>query len=81
MRHDHLVESMREGLINKSAPLTIEIFYSVENNRFTDVFGELIINPFDLITTNDLYLFRQDSRLNEFPHRDFANITIKIMEA
>lgn len=79
MRHDNLIESMREGLINNNAPLVIEIF--CDGNRFTDVFGEDIFNIFELITANDLYLFKQDPRRNEFQHRELPNIIIKIIEA
>lgn len=81
MRHDYLIRSMKEGLINKTAPFTITIFYDAEGNRFTDTFGEDIVNIFELLTTNDIYLFKGDSRRNEFPHRDYSNIIIQIMEA
>lgn len=46
---------------------TLYLYYYEQQNVFTDIDGIVIYNIFEIITPNDLFLFRHDSGFNYFP--------------
>lgn len=57
----------------------IRIFFFKEENVFTDNDWNVIINPFQFITPNDLYLFRHDPGYSCFPKADDPEILVEIV--
>ena len=55
----------------------IFIRWNKMENKFYDLYGEPIY-IFDLITPNDLYLFRHDPGYCMFPHKDNRKILCEI---
>jgi hypothetical protein len=54
------------------------LYYNTEQNMFYDQNGILIINIFELITPNDLLLFRQDPGHCIFQYKNKDNILYEI---
>lgn len=58
---------------------TMFIYYYEEENVFTKDDGRVIFNIFDIITPNDLYLFRYDPSFSCFSMKDNRNILVDII--
>lgn len=56
------------------------IYYDPESNAFYDEDGAQIDNIFELITPNDLYLYRHDPGCNLFPCRFDRELTFEIVD-
>jgi hypothetical protein len=58
---------------------SIGLFYDVEKNIFLDEDGQVVKNIFELITPNDLYLFRHlEKEYVVFRHRFLKNVVCEI---
>jgi len=55
------------------------IFWNRDENVFYDVHGYVIVNIFEFLTPNDIYLFRQDHGYCMFPVRFGRKIMCEIM--
>lgn len=53
--------------------------YDSEENMFYDQCGIRVTNIFEVITPNNLFLFRQDPGYCIFPHRDDNRILCEIL--
>lgn len=57
------------------------IYHDPDKNIFLDSdCGYIIPNIFEMITPNDLYLYRNDPGLNIFPHRDIPDLLCEVVE-
>jgi hypothetical protein len=54
-------------------------FYDPRDNIFCDQFGFIVLNIFEMITPNDLLLFKEDHGYCIFPHRHSNNILCEIL--
>lgn len=57
----------------------IYLFYYEDENFFTDEYGEIIYNMFDMITPQDLFMFKYDRGYNLFPHKKDRTILYEII--
>jgi len=57
----------------------LQLFYDPEENIFYDQCGIRIINIFEVLTPNDLFLFKQNQEYNIFYHRDNSRIICEIL--
>lgn len=57
---------------------SIGIFYDVERNLFIDEDGFPIINVFELITPNDLYLFKLGGTYMVVNHRSLPGVLCEL---
>ena len=55
------------------------IRWDEKENVFYDTCGFMIGNIFEMITPNDVYLFRQDHGNCSFPHREDRNVLCEII--
>lgn len=69
---------IRGGYPDKES--VILIIYDPEKNRFYDISGELIYNIFEMITPNDLRIFRNDPNTTWFYHRTITHMYVEIIE-
>lgn len=53
------------------------VFHDEVENQFYDVCGQLVHNIYEIITPNDLFLYRYDSRHNKF-NTPFPGVMCKI---
>lgn len=80
MKGSYLDRMMHEVILTDMPDTVIPIFYFPEDNRFIDVFGEVIYNVFEMITPNDLYLFQNDPDQKEFRHRSIKDAIVQIID-
>jgi len=64
-----MFESYSRLYISEDEIDVIEMEYDPDSNTFYDEWGVLIPNIFDLLTPNDLYLFKNDYDNNMFNHK------------
>jgi len=57
----------------------LQFFYDSEENIFYDQCGQIVINIFEVLTPNDIFLFKQDPGYNVFSHRDNNRILCEIL--
>ena len=57
----------------------LQFFYDSEENIFYDQCGQIVTNIFEVLTPNDIFLFKQDPGYNVFPHRDNNRILCEIL--
>ena len=57
----------------------LQFFYDSEENIFYDQCGIRVVNIFEVLTPNDIFLFKQDPGYNAFPHRDDHRILCEIL--
>jgi len=54
--------------------MILYFWWDEENNMFYDECGQLVINIFEMVTPNDLLLFKKDHGYCLFPHRETKGI-------
>lgn len=59
-------------------PDVIGLFYDADRNLFTDEDGFIVWSIFELITPNDLLLFRKHEQYMVVPHRSVKNVLVEI---
>ena len=59
----------------------VYIIYSPGLNMFYDLRGKRLSNVFELITPNDLYLYKNDPGITLFPHRSKPNTLCELVTA
>jgi len=57
----------------------LQFFYDSEENTFYDQCGIRVANIFEVLTPNDIFLFKQDPGYNVFRHRDDSRIMCEIL--
>jgi len=65
--------------IHLENPFFLQVFHCMEENFFLDECGQPIHNIFELITPNDLFLYREDPGHNIFPLRDHKDVWVEIL--
>ena len=58
---------------------TVALFYNPLINRFMDEDGEVVFSIFDLVTPNDVYLFRHYQKDIIVPHRQLKNVGVELI--
>lgn len=58
----------------------IILIFLLNENRFIDEDGKPIYNVFEMITPNDLLIFRNDPGITMFRHRDIPRMYVEIVE-
>lgn len=58
---------------------TFYLYYYENENLFTNERGQIVFNMFELITPNDMFLFRKDDNFNCFPMRNNRDAFIQII--
>lgn len=59
--------------------LTLYVYYYEDENIFTDEIGKVIYNIFNIITPNDVFLFKHDPANNCFPMVSDRSIEVMIL--
>jgi hypothetical protein len=77
LEEDEILENYSDT--NRFYQTIYYIYYSKSENMFYDPCGILIENIFEIITPNDLFLFRKNPRKNKFPMRDEPYILCEII--
>lgn len=62
-----------------SGKLVFYLYYYEDENLFTDDDGHVVYDIFDLITPQDLFLFRHDNGFNVFTLRTDQDILVEIV--
>lgn len=66
--------------LKPSTPPVYKVFHDKIENIFLDECGKELINIFELITPNDLYLYTEDPGYTIFPHRDDPGLLCEILD-
>jgi len=56
----------------------LQFFYDSEENIFYDQCGIRVVNIFEALTPNDIFLFKQDPGYNIFHHRGNPRIICEV---
>lgn len=59
--------------------MTLYIYYYEDENVFTDEDGHVIYDTFDIITPNDIYLFKHDPAFNSFRMVSDREVIVQII--
>jgi hypothetical protein len=56
----------------------VGLFYDAERNCFVDEDGFVIWSIFEIISPNDLYLFKEKREYFLIPHRNFPELMVEL---
>ena len=57
---------------------TVGLFYDPRINRFEDEDGFIVWSIFEIVTPNDIYLFRHNQEYMLVPHRQFKDVGVEL---
>lgn len=57
---------------------SILLFYDIDTNRFVDEDGFIVWSIFDIVTPNDLFLFKREKDYMLIHHRSIPGVLVEI---